>query len=49
MAVDRRSGALDSYRIQDQELLAAPLEPNFWKVPNDNQYRSEYLTRCAVA
>jgi beta-galactosidase len=34
---------LDSYRIQDQDLLAAPLEPNFWKVPNDNQYRSQYL------
>ena len=43
VAVNRRTGALDSYRIQDQDMLAAPLEPNFWKVPNDNQYRSQYL------
>ncbi|MHB8956118.1 MAG: glycoside hydrolase family 2 TIM barrel-domain containing protein [Pirellulaceae bacterium] len=43
VAINRQTGAMDSYRIQDQEMLAAPLEPNFWKVPNDNQYRSQYL------
>jgi len=43
VSVSRATGALTSYRVGDRELLAAPLEPNFWKVPNDNQYRSEYL------
>ena len=41
----KKSGELISYRVDDRELLAAPLAPNFWKVPNDNQYRNKYLTR----
>ncbi len=43
VVINRHTGALESYRWQGRELLAAPLEPNFWKVPNDNQYRSQYL------
>jgi beta-galactosidase len=31
--------------VGDQELLASPLKPNFWKVPNDNQYRNNYARR----
>ena len=41
----KRSGELVSYKVGDRELLAAPLAPNFWKVPNDNQYRNNYLSR----
>ena len=43
VAVNRQTGAIDSYRAGDRDLLAAPLVPNFWKVPNDNQYRSSYI------
>ncbi len=42
---DRQQGTLRSYRVDDQELLAAPLVPNFWKAANDNQYRNDYLNR----
>ena len=45
VAVNRENGAVDSYRLGNQEMLSAPLEPNFWKVPNDNQYRNDYLNR----
>jgi beta-galactosidase len=41
----KKSGELVSYKAGDRELLAAPLAPNFWKVPNDNQYRNNYLSR----
>ncbi len=43
--IDRQRGALRSYRVNGQEMLAAPLEPNFWKTPNDNQFRNNYLSR----
>lgn len=42
---NRERGTLCSYRLGNKEILAAPLEPNFWKVPNDNQYRNDYLNR----
>ncbi len=45
VAVNPNTGALQSYRIGDRQLLSAPLAPNFWKVPNDNQYRNQYLNR----
>ena len=41
----KKSGELVSYQAGGRELLAAPLAPNFWKVPNDNQYRNNYLSR----
>ncbi len=44
----KKSGELVSYKVGPREMLAAPLAPNFWKVPNDNQYRNNYLTRLGV-
>lgn len=48
VAIDRHRGSLTSYRSEDQEMLSAPLEPNFWKVPNDNQYRNDYVRRLGA-
>ena len=44
---DRRFAvaAREAFPVVDVELLAEPLIPNFWKVPNDNQYRNNYLNR----
>lgn len=47
MAFDKANGALLRYEADGTPLLAAPLVPNFWKVPNDNQYRSSYLKTVA--
>ncbi len=44
----RRTGELTSYRVDGVELLAGPLRPNFWKVPNDNQYRNGYVRRLGA-
>ena len=46
--ISKQTGALISYEVDGQSLLAAPLEPNFWKVPNDNQYRNGYLERLGA-
>lgn len=35
--IDRRSGALDRYRIGDVDLLAGPIEPNLWRAQIDNE------------
>ncbi len=42
---DAQRGALLSYLVDGKEFLAEPLEPNFWKAPNDNQFRNNYLSR----
>jgi beta-galactosidase len=34
--VDGKSGWLKSFSVAGRELLAAPLRPNFWRVPTDN-------------
>ncbi len=39
---DKTNGDLTSWKIKDQELLIGPLEPYFWKTPNDNQKQSGY-------
>lgn len=44
-AVDRRTGALTSYRAGGTELLEAPLTPSTWKEPNDNQRGNDYRER----
>jgi beta-galactosidase len=36
ITIDNAKGAIQSWRVGERELLAAPLMPNFWRVPNDN-------------
>jgi len=36
VAIDRNSGSISSYNVGGKELLTAPLEPNFWRAPTDN-------------
>ena len=47
IAFSKKTGEMVSFKSAGRELLAAPLAPNFWKVPNDNQYRSSYLATVA--
>jgi beta-galactosidase len=46
--VNKKTGALDSYHIGSQQILSAPLQLDFWKVPNDNQYRNGYRERLGA-
>jgi len=45
LAVNRATAALESLIYNEREMLVSPLVPNFWKTPNDNQYRNNYLGR----
>jgi len=36
IAIDRNSGSISSYNVGGKELLTAPIEPNFWRAPTDN-------------
>ncbi|MBN1417304.1 MAG: DUF4981 domain-containing protein [Planctomycetes bacterium] len=36
MRIGKASGAIESYAWKGRELLAAPIEPNFWRAPTDN-------------
>ena len=42
MTIDRRRGALVSLIYGGREMLRRPLEPNTWRIPNDNQIRNGY-------
>jgi beta-galactosidase len=48
VTVGRRSGALESYCVDGTELLASPLVPHFWKSPNDNQMRNNFVKRMGA-
>ena len=41
-------GALTSWKWKGQEILAGPLEPDFWKPANDNQIRNDYERTMGV-
>jgi beta-galactosidase len=34
--INRKSGALSSIEIQGRQMLSAPMQPNFWRPPTDN-------------
>lgn len=42
---NKSSGALTSWKVDDNELLKGELEPYFWKPANDNQKRNSYNER----
>jgi len=46
--INAKNGELESYKLGGVELLASPLVPNTWRVPNDNQYRNGFVQRYAV-
>ena len=41
-------GALVSWKWKNDELLAGPLEPDFWKPANDNQSKNDYERTMGV-
>ncbi len=45
---DTRRGSLTSLQLKGNELLKAELTPNFWKIPNDNQYGNNYVGRLGA-
>ena len=36
IGISKSSGTIDSYNLGGRELLTAPLEPNYWRAPTDN-------------
>ena len=43
-----KTGALTSWIVNGKQILAAPLEPYFWKPENDNQHAAHFAERVAV-
>ena len=46
--VDKFTGALLRYDYDNRLLLREPLEPNFWKHPNNNQWGNQYEQRHKI-
>jgi len=46
--VSRQRGAIASFRINGRELMARPLEPNFWRPPTDNDEGNKAPKRLSV-
>jgi beta-galactosidase len=43
-----KTGALTSWIVDGKQMLAAPLEPYFWKPENDNQHAAHFADRVAI-
>jgi beta-galactosidase len=48
IAIDQDSGSISSYNVGGRELLTAPLEPNFWRAPTDNDRGNHMAERQGV-
>jgi beta-galactosidase len=48
VTISKHNGALLSYVYRNKEYLVHPLEPYFWKPPNDNQERNKYTERLGA-
>lgn len=46
--IDGSNGSISQYTSHGHALLKAPIRPNFWRVPNDNQYRNHFLERLGA-
>ena len=46
--ISKASGAIVSWKVKDAEQLLAPLEPNFWRAPTDNDRGSDMAGRHAA-
>jgi beta-galactosidase len=46
--VGKHSGALESYEVKGKQLIAAPLAPNFWRPPTDNDRGNNMPKRQGV-
>lgn len=45
---DRSTGALISYEVKGRECLAAPLVPDFWRAPTDNDLGAKLDEKLAI-
>ncbi|HJQ27541.1 MAG TPA: glycoside hydrolase family 2 TIM barrel-domain containing protein [Blastocatellia bacterium] len=46
--VGRQTGALESYEVKGKQLIAAPLAPNFWRPPTDNDRGNDMPKRQGI-
>ncbi len=46
--ISKASGAIVSWKVKDEEQLFAPLEPNFWRAPTDNDRGNGMAERHAA-
>jgi beta-galactosidase len=45
ITIDPDGGGLTSYIFNNKEYIVNPIEPYFWKPPNDNQEKNNYVRR----
>ena len=45
---DKTKGVLKSWTVEDMDLMAAPLVPNFWRAPTDNDNGNGMPNRCGI-
>ena len=45
---NRKNGTLESMKFKGTELIRTPLQPNFWRAPNDNDMGNGMQKRCRV-
>ncbi|MDO4550766.1 MAG: glycoside hydrolase family 2 TIM barrel-domain containing protein [Planctomycetia bacterium] len=45
---EKQTGSLSSWKVNEKEMLAAPIRPDFWRAPTDNDRGAGYSRRHAI-
>lgn len=48
ITISKTDGALRSFIYKNKEMVTAPLVPNFWRAPNDNDFGNGMPERCRI-
>jgi beta-galactosidase len=48
VAINKTSGAIESFKSKDTELLSGALVPNFWRVPIDNDIGGKWVEKYKI-
>jgi len=48
ISIDESTGLIKSIQQAGRELLVAPIKPNFWRAPNDNDFGNRMPYRCKI-
>ncbi|MFK7935839.1 MAG: glycoside hydrolase family 2 TIM barrel-domain containing protein, partial [Saprospiraceae bacterium] len=46
--IDKKTGLIHSYQVNESELLKSPLRPNFWRAPVDNDFGNGMPERTKI-
>ena len=48
VSINKRTGLMDSYRVDNKDYFNSNPKPNFWRAPTDNDFGNNMGTKCNI-